>query len=546
EDTSRMLANSTYSIVFEEFVTRETRIDMPTQFIGEGAPRAPETAPMDSLSIRTTIMDWMINGALHSAINTIIVSAAFSLVWEAQSTTSFPIGNTDPVDFTVNQTLIYQSDVDYYYDDDNGAFLGQNSSTTASYEAFEWNDSFQISFEGTVQPGLLASNQTIYVDFDSYNEMWVNFSTEGYGNSRLPSTGDNRLETGQSLFYRLETDGRYDSFFDLSITSSQGTNSRNEDSEVSSEGRGTMEMRIWRHDPGFVEAAIIMKQDVNRNESRDVTDSDPNWPGEHYADSFFDVFVDIDLFSSPSSAVHEVEAELDDMKSLDLGDDDRDDCRDCDDGGFNIPVPRDMLLTNQSTEIFIPEPDVPGEPVIVINDFDYIVEVEALRGDYGSHWEDLVEIRLGDGPEALFVNATVIVDGWARQGFYWDTTTGVLLAIEEESRADIFIDFNGQVFDSQSGEMVTVNIHGETHFESKFFMLLETHPNEYLEVQTDFPTTKTSTSASSSTTTSEPTTVSSSSSKDEDDAAGLPIPIPIVPVFLALGMIAIYVRNRKY
>ena len=116
EDSSPVRSNATYSVIFDEVEDGQIRTDIRTDFIGMGLPLAPEYAFMDSVWVSTGTMNLNINGQAMT-MSVTVVTATFSLDWTAPfSSTSFPLGDTDPVTYSVNQTLNYQATMKYFYD----------------------------------------------------------------------------------------------------------------------------------------------------------------------------------------------------------------------------------------------------------------------------------------------------------------------------------------------------------------------------------------------------------------------------------------------
>ncbi|OLS23061.1 MAG: hypothetical protein HeimC2_28010 [Candidatus Heimdallarchaeota archaeon LC_2] len=508
---------------------KQLKIDLLGNLLNDNTqPTAPNIVPMDWLSISIEDQEWVINDEMFS-ISTRIITALFSLNWEANSLITYSPGNTDPISFDVNQTFIYSSLRSYYYGDINGIFLGSNVITSVNYKAFLWKDYFQITSQGIAEPGFSASNRTIYFGKNVTESALINQTSNGYGNFRPESIGSNILETGDSLIYKLETSNQFDSFFDRSFSDSFGTRSRREVIKFRADGFGNLEKRIWRHEPRLVEGVNIIVGESTIIENRNITEPNPDFPGEFYTNSFVELFFDFDFFETPSSNDHELELELNSMEQIDFSHNNN--CLGCDDYGIDIPVPLEMPLFSQFSETFI-SPEISGNQLI-INGFKYIIEIELLRGEYKSEWSGLVDIWIENGPDKVFARAPATMSALTTQVFYWDVNTGVLLAIEEESIIDIEISVGLMNY----GYFIRIDLSSSTTIENRLFMLLKTHPNQYLIKQNEFPGTR-EPSTSDIVTSSTPDALTSNSSN-------FPLPLPILSVIFGLGIIIHYIRKRK-
>ena len=355
------------------------------------------------------------------------------------------------------------------------------------------------------------------------------------------------------LVYGVETEGLYEIYFDVDFSDATNTAfwSRQDTSKFDARGDGTAEIQVWRHEPGYIQNLFVMRTETTGTESRDVTETiggvvSPDNPEENYNRPISDTQFQLYFFDSPTNSSYEIAAEPDHEMHFNINDDNND-CQDCDDGGLHFPVQTFMSRDDRYRELFVPDPDVAGEPIIVINGNNfYTLNVEGLYGEFSNYTTGTIMLRLGDQDDSPWIEVSFTMNSTGEQSYFWDEDTGVLLRIEENSQVDITLSFKGQIPSEEiPGDMINVDLSGSISIRNKFALTLEQHPHEY-SVGQEPPVDSTSTSTATTTTTTTVDTISSSTTTSSEDGNGadLPLPVPIVPVMIGFAIMTVYTRKR--
>lgn len=560
-DQFNTMSNATYAIITPELTDDIVDVHFGNPF-GIQLNDLPQNASLVYRDVWQETRLYTIN-LIEYNLSVTVVQVGYSLNFDANTSIWLPFGPTGDVQFQANVSINYDVDSEFVYDSATGMLLEIHESRY-SFFGLEYGSDFIKLGDPEEPPQLMfaqeeggPTNASVYGDITMWNSdndsNVISESNAFYGRVRAVSEGTNRLEEGDVLVYTLEGDSFFDVFVDVKVGSEyEARTSQN----VNIEQRGTFEIDVFRHSPGYFEAVNRLMGTITatfsgseyEREGTNVT-QDTFW-----SESFFDMFFDVSLFDSNSSAQFEIMPGFDQNLAID-GDDD-----DCDNGdcGLNLMLPEFIPKTGERRGTFFPD------EVVVINGFAYWLEVDWHNAVYVLDETYTMNLTLGgDNPdeEPLVVLADVVVKARGNVSLYYDVRTGVLVAFEEETRLHVTvtslqdIDFGEPGFPQIEVFNFTLNLVQE----SRFFILLSDHPNEYLVAQdpadiptrpidvttTAFTSTDVSTSTDDTTTsTVETTTSEQTSDTSEQETAAPGLPLPIVPILAAI-LVPVVIRLRR-
>ncbi|MCH8907200.1 MAG: hypothetical protein IH840_08940 [Candidatus Heimdallarchaeota archaeon] len=556
-------SNATYAIITPELTDDIYYLNFGRNFFGIELSGLPETAPLIYRDVWQEFRNYIINGVAMN-LSVTVIKVGYSVSYDNNATILLPFGSAGEIEFNANISLSFDMDTELVYDTISSHLLEIHESTSMFFGLEFGNDLIDLS-ASEAPSGLMFStnhesgpgNVSVYGNLTTWlnnnNSNVLVESNAFYGRMRAVSEGTNRLEEGDVLVYAMEGNSSSDIFIDVKVGSDFESRISQ---QVNIEQQGRFEIDVFRHSPGHFEAVNRLKgtttgtfssSEFERQGTSIIRDNSTTG-------SFLDMFFDVSLFDSNSSAQFEIIPGFDD--NLRIGGD-GDDC-DNGDCGLDLMLPQFMPKTRENQGIFFPD------EVVVINGFAYWLEADWHNAVYALDQAYTMNITLGgDNPdeEPLVILADVVVKARGNVSLYYDVRTGVLVAFEEEMRLQVTvtalqdIDFGEPGFPQIEVLNFTLNLVQE----SRFFILLSDHPNEYLVAQdpadiptrpievttTAFTSTDVSTSTDATTTsTVEETTSEQTSDTSEEETAAPGLPLPIVPILAAI-LVPVVIRLRR-
>jgi hypothetical protein len=318
---------------------------------------------------------------------------------------------------------------------------------------------------------------------------------------------------------------------------------------------------VFRHQPGMFESVVFYdglrygESSYSKSRIEDGVFVGGDSGGDSYGPEQ-DNFIDIMPFQS--SATQEIVAFFDDNRWIE----DHFQCDGPDCGGDFYPNYPRQLVKNapvNNTDFYINLLTDDETDPFVINGYTYYeFNVSASIQTYGLDWTGMIQIPLGDGPEAMWVDANAEVHASGEQGFYYDSDTGAMVVLDQQTHYDVHIYGSWNVElnpNEQPGVFTDVSVDFSVSGGDSWFMALSEHPYLYQSQPTmpETTTTTTTTDTTSSTDTSSSsssssTTTTTSTDTNSTDSATTPelnLPVPIVPVLGSIATVVTIVRIRR-
>lgn len=560
ENAMPLVSNATYLIQMSEMLDDFIYFDQlkwmqPEMDLGT----FDGNIPLISRSVNDeTAVKFNINGA-DKFLNTKYSVSNFAISWTEAfgAATTFGDPNAPLIDVNATVDIIVNYDFEYRFDQANGMLLEIIEDKSYSMNILYSNSSMDNPNWNPTDGGPETFAFEMYTSIigSSRNHMTIQEASSFYGNTRAASSGANRIEQGDLLVYDSESSNEFSFDSDMVVGDSSTTGWENYDSKWGySDGYGTVNFDVYRHQPGSFDTVMFMEGTSNGEWGYDNSGthqgqyrSDSNtstWGPENY--------LDYDYMSFMSSADEEIIHFFDENMNFD--DDFLYDDNDNGDGwrlNYNRDVPQSGVVNDTAFHA-----DLSSDEIFQINGFDRTwFDVQMYGQNYERTYNEVVEIpvfRDDNGEAWMNVTLTGIAEG--SQEFFYDSNTGVLLRMEQRTNVYLTLDGNQLItFDVfEEGKepatiTVTADFFASITISEKFSIMLNEHPVEYLTAESTDPIDHvTDTSTSTTTTVDTITSSSTTTSDDGGNGADLPLPVPIVPVLSALTVVAIYVRKRKY
>ncbi len=515
------VSNATYLLQFDDMVSDFSYFDWWWWYNMDLGNFSGEI-PLDYREVTQGMMMYDINSITHTLNTQTVYSEFYS------NTTMSLEGGMDFEGFWVNVNITYNLEIykwsEYVFDQANGALLEANEGSEYYLYYNYTADSFEDPHDYMTQISLEGSKN--FDVFKTHN-VTIDGSNAFYGASRPVSSGSNRIEEGDFLFYSVESWS--ESSFNRYTTGSMGGSFNWEETENKNnfnEGYGNMTFDVYHHQPTFFEAVVYEMENIEGSGTEDFTRTENGvlLNDDTFNNNYEDARIDANHMLFETSADEEIVHFFEEFKWIDFWR--------MFEGELNMGIPNQLNKNGpvNDTAFHI---DLNATEQLTINGFDMTwFNVQQYSQDYSLQTTGTTFLNIPDGPG---VDADYVLDVFSTDAFYYDADTGALLVYET------YFDMSLQLtiidsFTDNNGVTTTENTDIDIYLSYDRSMFLEEHPNLYLSAQEDDTYDHGSVNDTSST----------PANSSSEAAPGLNLPgFELVYSIFAVSFITLVIRRRK-